>query len=204
MITVFLLFFLVKLKPKNVIIGATIAAIILFSTFYFDYEQWRRFLPVLSKFRIIFEGNFSVNELDYIDRFLLGGRLAEVFGSMVVYKNNLFLLFTGPGVGYAYDLYRDSDLEQVNRHGVHFSPISLLTIYGALYTVVFYSYLSYVFVISLKAMKQNEAKFQVLAAMFFVANLINSFTVFSIFSVLLFPLCIGLVLNKTLTNKSNK
>jgi hypothetical protein len=106
-------------------------------------------------------------------------------------------LFSGPGVGYTYDFYRDGILEQVNRHGVHFSPISLLTIYGAFYTVVFYGYLSYVFFKSLKIIKKNQSKFQVLAAMFFIANLINSFTVYAIFSVLMFPLSIGLVLNKS-------
>ena len=196
-LVVLALFYVVRAKPKTILIGSVISCLLFFVLLNFDYEQWRKFLPILSKFRLIFEGGFSINELDAIDKYLLGGRLAEIFGSMSVYKDNFFLLFSGPGVGYTYDLYRDGILEQVNRHGVHFSPISLLTIYGAFYTVVFYGYLSYVFFKSLKIIKKNQSKFQVLAAMFFIANLINSFTVYAIFSVLMFPLSIGLVLNKS-------
>ena len=200
-LTVFGLFYIVRLKPKTIVIGLLIAFIFVFVLQYFDYEQWSKFLPILSKFRIFFESGYSINELYVIDKYLLGGRLAEVIGSMSVYKESAWLLFTGPGVGYTYDLYREGTLEQIDRHGVHFSPISLLTIYGSLYTVVFYGYLSYVFFKSLKIMRKNRSRFQILAAMFFIANLINSFTVFSIFSVLLFPLSIGLILNRN--NKSS-
>jgi len=192
---VLLLSFLVKVKPKSIIVGFVFCLIVLFITFSYDYEQLRNYFPILSKFRILFDSSVSITDFVLIDKYLLGGRLAEIIGSMQVYSDDLFLLFTGPGVGYTYDLYRGGVLEQVNRHGVHFSPVSILTIYGAFYTFIFYGYLFYVFIKSLRILKNSQFRFKKLAAMFYIANLINSLTTYAIFSILLFPLTIGLILN---------
>ena len=189
-------FYLLRFSVSAVFYSSVICCLIFWLIVNFSYDIWSGFLPILTKFRIFFTEEFTLADLDILDKYLLGGRLSEIFGSMSIYKEDLVLLFSGPGVGYTYDLYRDGVLEQSNRHGVHMSPVSLLTIYGAFYTVIFYGYMSYIIFKCLRVMKENRSKFQVMAAMFVIGNLVNSFTVYSIWSVLLFPMSIGLVLNK--------
>jgi hypothetical protein len=199
-VLVFFLLIFIRISVKNIflIVGATIISLVIMLNF--DYEIWRGFFPFLSKFDLVFAGNISSEDFDTLDNAFFGGRLAEVFSSIVIYVEKPLLLITGPGVGYTYDLYRSGSLYDMNHHGVHFSPVSLLTIYGGFYTLVFYAYFSLLFFRALKIFRKHDSGIKKLAAMFFIASFFNSFTVFSIFSILLFPMCIGLLLNRNIYN----
>ena len=199
-VIVFAILVFIRLSVKNIITIIISSVLTVAAIFYFDYETWRNFFPFLSKFDLIFMGDIKSEDLDTIDAAFFGGRLAEVFSSAKVYLDTPFLLVTGPGVGYAYDLYRGGSLYDEGHHGVHFSPMSLLTIYGGFYTFIFYIYFSLLFIKALKIMRKHESSIKKLAAMFFIASFFNSFTVYSIFSVLLFPMCIGLLLNRNVHN----
>ncbi|MEZ9709061.1 hypothetical protein AB4254_10320 [Vibrio breoganii] len=205
-VIVFLSWIFVNLNLKRVIYLFLVGIIFIFIAMTFNYDTWREHLPILGKFRIFFDGSWVGFDSDFLDKYLLGGRLSEVTGSLTEYRDSLLLLFTGPGVGYTYDLVRDGILEQSNRHGVHLSPISLVTIYGLFYTLIFYGYLFYVFINSLFILKKIEcvSKVKLLSATFFIANLVNSFTVYAIFSVLLFPMVIGLLLNNNIVREDDE
>ena len=85
-----------------------------------------------------------------------------------------------------------------NMHGVQLLPISILVIYGPFYTLIFYTYLFQILLKSIVIFNKSSSKIMNMFSMFFVANFINSFTVYSIFVVVLFPIAIGVILNKRL------
>lgn len=200
LILVFIIVLMVKVSIRKIIKLFAGVSVVLFLFVYVRSDELMQVFPFLSKFSLVFSERFTFDELDLMDQSFFGGRLSEVISSIEVFKENPLLIITGPGVGYTYDLYRNGSIFHGQHHGVHFSPISMLTIYGAFYSSIFYGFLVAVFIKSLKIIKNNKSKLQVLAAMFFIASLANSFTVYSIFAVLLFPVCIGLVLSNNINN----
>ena len=190
-----------RLKAKSLLWGGVIflTAVVVVSNF--NYEAWRTYLPFLSKFSVVFEGLLDFSDIELLDRNFLGGRLAEVLSSMAIYYDHPELLLTGPGVGYVFDLFRGGMIDKVGYHGVHLSPVSILTIYGGLYCAVFYYYMISLVIKSFIVFRNRNSDLKLIAAAFFLANFINSFTVYSIYSVLLFPLSIGLLMNKSIVQK---
>jgi hypothetical protein len=196
LIAVFIIYFGTSLRLRSLIffIVTVFSLMIIFLTF--DYESWSEFIPVIGKFDIFFNQAFSFANLETIDRFLLGGRLSEVIASIIVYSEQPELLLTGPGPGYVYEIYINGALEP-DHHGVHFSPVSIFTIYGGIYFLIFYAYMLFLSFQSIICLKNRNSSLKMIAAAFFLGNLINSFTAFSIFSLLLFPMAIGLLQNKS-------
>jgi len=158
-------------------------------------DYYERYLPFYGKISIVFADNFNFDDLLLIDDKLLGGRLAEVTSSLRYYADSYAMLITGFGVGFEYRYIRGG-IDEGLLHGVHFSPIALVTIYGLFYTVFFYSYLISTCAKSIKIFNSTNEIFLKSGALFVLVSFFNSFTSFSIFSVLLFPICVGIVTNK--------
>ena len=191
LVIVMLIYFGSVLSLRSIIFFLILTFLSLIALFTFDFESWSQYIPFLGKFSIVFDGLIRYGNADFIDRFLLGGRLSEVLGAMTVYSNQPELMLTGPGTGYVYDLYVNGVLDSTNHHGVHFSPVSIFTIYGGLYFFVFYSYMLYLSFKSIGYFRNRNSTLKMLAAGFFLGNLFNSFTAYSIFSLLLFPMVMG-------------
>lgn len=195
---VFLIKKMSEFSFKFIVIFSIIMIGVVCLCFYWGFDFLAGYLPLMSKFRVFNEYSFSQIDFDLLDSMLFGGRLSEITSSISIFNTNKLLFFTGPGVGYTYDWIREGLVFEKNRHGVHFSPISILVIYGPFYTLIFYTYLFRILLRAMIIFNKSSSKIMNLFSMFFVANLINSFTVYSIFVVVLFPIAIGIILNKRL------
>ncbi|WP_233008889.1 hypothetical protein [Rheinheimera faecalis] len=156
---------------------------------------YESYLPLYGKVSYLFSVDFDMNDMLLVDDKLLGGRLAEIVSAMASYLNNYYMWFFGYGVGYEYEYYRAGVFEGL-LHGVHFSPVSLLTIYGFFYTFLFFVFVLKVIFECFKHFKSDSDFVLVAISIFFITAFLNSFTSYSIFSVLLFPVSAGIILNK--------
>lgn len=129
--------------------------------------------------------------------FALGGRAEEIIASLKIFYKDPILLLTGAGPGYTYDMKSILGLELYDVHGTHFSPVGLFTIYGPVFFITIYLY----FFINLKRaynilkLHHSGCSLISVAALFFIANFINSFTAFAIFTPAYYAISIGIINN---------
>lgn len=158
--------------------------------FYFQES-----LPVVSKIHPNRLGDELT--LEALDKFILGGRILEI-QSAIDFLPYEFQFFGG-GLGYVYEYAKAGELE-VDRHGVHFSPVSIYVIYGFHMVIILTLFFGFIARKCVAIIRSGNSILKTSCAIFFFANLVNSVTAFSIFSVLLFPLSIGVILNNEKTN----
>lgn len=188
-------FILYKFRYAGFLRPLILLSLFLLPFYLVPISFYESYLPLYGKVSYLFSVDFDMNNMLLIDNKLLGGRLAEIVSSMADFSNNYYMWFLGWGVGYEYEYYRAGVFEGL-LHGVHFSPISLLTIYGFFYTLLFFIFVFKVIFECFKHFKSNADFVLVAISIFFIAAFINSFTSYSIFSVLLFPVSAGIILNK--------
>lgn len=188
-IAAWLLYYFIRPFRGKLKLAGLVTLLILCSFFFHES------LPIVSK---INPGRLG-DELTFeaLDRLILGGRILEI-QSAIDFLPDDFRIFGG-GLGYVYE-YAKADHLEVDRHGVHFSPVSVYVIYGFHMVIILTFYFGSIARKGFAIIRSGTSVLKTSCAIFFFANLVNSVTVFSIFSVLLFPLSIGVILNNEKNN----
>lgn len=122
------------------------------------------------------------------------GRLDEIEGALEKFSQNPMNFLVGNGNGFAYDMYHEGELRYENRHNVHFTPVSLLTRYGVIYTTIFYlDYLWLMFKATKYIRAKREHKFIMCCTLYLVGSFVDQFTVFLPYSDYQFMICFGML-----------
>lgn len=170
-------------KPMKVFLTTlTILFIALFSYIIFDDQSYKKFpeeiQPVVYKFSQL----SLVSNNSAFDRENENPRVVEVESALMKLNENPFMYLTGAGPGYTYE-YSTSRVYEKERHNIHISPITLITRYGLLYTIILYGAILYVLVKNFSKKVLISSKFlDKFFYLYLLGALINSFTAFTIYS----------------------
>jgi hypothetical protein len=149
-------------------------------------------VPVFSKLNV----NKLILEKHEQDIWHYRGRLQEIIKSTELFKDVWGCLLTGGGLGYSYK-FELADGSVGLRHGVHFSPVSVLTIYGSVYFIMFYWYMIQSCYKGFRILSDRKAsRISKFMSCIMLSIFLNSFTAYGIFYVLFFPVSIGMVNRK--------
>lgn len=130
-------------------------------------------------------------------------RVLEVKGAMTPIIENPVGFLLGRGVGYSYEYFDAQGNFVENLHNTHFSPVSILSRYGIVYTLVLYCLiLKIIYLNFIKMRRKKLSKENQVLLIYAIASFINSFTVFTIYIDYLFIISLAL-LDNDLTKKHN-
>nr|PMI85450.1 hypothetical protein BCU36_00830 [Vibrio lentus] len=130
-----------------------------------------------------------------------GGRLSETTSSLS-YIHSLKDILFGGGLGFEYIVQQFGDQSGEMHRNVHFSPVSLFTIYGGLFTLLFYAYIFKYLLICMNLMQSGtHPKVTHSIIFYFFCSVIFSFTEYVFFSYSNIAISMGII---GLINKSNK
>jgi hypothetical protein len=146
-----------------------------------------------------------VNPLSEYNRLEDDPRVREVIYAMKPLIENPVFLITGMGAGYTYEYFSvDDSLIQEDYHNVHFTPVTIFTRYGFIYTIVLYGYILSVIFINYKKLKRKKLSFENTVLLFYlIGGLVNSFTAYTIYLDYLFVIALG-ILTANIKNNSSQ
>lgn len=136
----------------------------------------------INRMKVIFSGDSDIDTIS-------SGRYSEINAALEYLNWNNFLIGNGAGWG--------AIVDGVNIHNIHFTPLSLVVVYGlplafTMYLVVGYILISHTF--TYKSAKINMSVTQKIAPLYILGATIHSFTAYSLFIDLLFFFFIGVSL----------
>ncbi|MCX0433412.1 hypothetical protein OD808_21295, partial [Aeromonas veronii] len=102
-------------------------------------------------FKVNSISDFEAMNFEEIFVQLGGGRVSEITSSLS-YINSIEKLIFGCGLGFEYIVQDFADESGMLHRNVHFSPVSIVTIYGALFAILFYIYIIKYFIMAFKVM----------------------------------------------------
>nr|WP_278986422.1 hypothetical protein [Plesiomonas shigelloides] len=137
----------------------------------------------------------AIQRMDMVElvTFLGGGRISEITSSLS-YIDTLPRFLFGAGLGFEY-IVKDFGMESGELHrNVHFSPVSMLTIYGSLFSCLFYIYIFKYVVFSMRVISdKNTSRIAYSIVFFFLSSVVFSFTEYVFFSYSNVPISMGIV-----------
>ena len=121
---------------------------------------------------------------------ITAGRASEVVGVLEVMNSSDY--FTGKGIGFTYTYYSQTENEDITGYAnLHFTPLSLISKYGLIFTLILYAYIFK----SLHRFNSNS-KYTLFFTLFVIGSLIDMLFAYSIFVDPLIPLSIGFLYSK--------
>lgn len=144
-------------------------------------------------FKVISISDLEAMNLEEIFVLLGGGRVSEITSSLS-YIDSIQKLIFGCGLGFEYIVQDFGDESGMLHRNVHFSPVSIVTIYGALFAVLFYIYIIKYFIMAFKVILINgHAKIIYSVSFFFLCSVFFSFTEYVFFSYSNIPIAMGII-----------
>lgn len=184
-------------KPIRIFVVLS-AVVFIFSLFYMSISP-ERISKLPSEVQPMFYRMMHTNPFSEYNRIGTDARVLEVKGAMKPIVENPFYFLTGKGSGYAYE-YIDANNEFVTLlHNTHFSPVTILSRFGVVYTLALYFFIVKTIFIGLRKMRRNGLGFESkILLLYTIASFINSFTAFTLYIDYLFILSLGLLNNKNI------
>lgn len=122
-----------------------------------------------------------------------GGRVSEITSSLS-YINSIQKMIFGCGLGFEYIVQDFGNESGMLHRNVHFSPVSIITIYGALFATLFYIYIIKYVIMAFKVMLINGyANIIYSVSFFFLCSVFFSFTEYVFFSYSNIPVAMGII-----------
>ncbi|EKP0298378.1 hypothetical protein ACK33V_04650 [Aeromonas veronii] len=144
-------------------------------------------------FKVNSISDFEAMNFEEIFVQLGGGRVSEITSSLS-YINSIEKLIFGCGLGFEYIVQDFADESGMLHRNVHFSPVSIVTIYGALFAILFYIYIIKYFIMAFKVMLINgHANIIYSVSFFFLCSVFFSFTEYVFFSYSNIPVAMGVI-----------
>ena len=191
-LVMFLLFILTKKNGNrnfiiNILFLVLISVITILGCYFFKDDLLAVFFKVDSS-EII-----PIEALSSMVKILSGGRDAEIVSSLS-YINEIYQLIFGMGLGFEYLIYNFGDKSGEFHRNVHFSPISMLTLYGLIFTSIFYLYLGVYIRRSVYIIRniRNETLF-IPFVVYFLVSFVFSFTEYVFFSYSNIAISMGII-----------
>ena len=120
----------------------------------------------------------SIGSLPLLE--VIGPRGKEIIEVCNLLDSSPIALIFGFGSGFYYMITDSNNILQIT-HNVHFTPLSLISSYGLIYTIIFYIY-----IINIIRMKSQLVVFK----LYLILSLLYSFTAYSLFIDFLFLIAI--------------
>lgn len=136
----------------------------------------------------------NINPFSPYRNFSSDGRIDEVISSWKSIQENPLRVIMGNGNGFCYEYFFEGEVFEEARHNVHFAPVSLLTRYGIIYTLVYYLYVFRCILFGIKNFSKidNSEDIQIIT-LYVIGTLFDSFTVFLLYTDYHCILCLGML-----------
>ncbi|GIA64077.1 hypothetical protein [Vibrio cholerae] len=144
-------------------------------------------------FKVISISELETMNLEELFVLLGGGRVSEITSSLS-YIDSIQKLIFGCGLGFEYIVQNFGDKSGMLHRNVHFSPVSIVTIYGALFAILFYIYIIKYFIMAFKVILINSHTNIIYSvSFFFMCSVFFSFTEYVFFSYSNIPIAMGII-----------
>lgn len=143
--------------------------------------------------------DFELNNAELLD-LISGGRMAEIEGSLRGIKWYEYLF--GRGSGFTYDLFSNSYGYVKNHSNAHFTPIGIVTKYGALFYILFMTYIIGTIIHARKGWKKDNNYYLIISLMT-IGTIVDSCFAYVFFIDNFLPIGLGFLQANPKPNKSS-
>lgn len=143
----------------------------------------------------LFYKTMYINPLSEYNRLDDDARVREVIYSMKPLIEEPGFLLTGKGPGNSYEYFDvNGNLINESHHNTHFSPVSIFSKYGFIYTFILYCFIGIVLFKNYKLLKRKQLSIEhTILYLYVVAGFINTFTAYTMYLDYLFIVSLGIL-----------